>query len=52
MMILKKEPKSPLRYAGGKSRGVMEISHFIPQETKVICSPFIGGGSIELPSAF
>lgn len=51
MMILKREPKSPLRYAGGKSRGVIKISHFIPQETKVICSPFIGGGSIELACA-
>ncbi len=51
MMILKKDPKSPLRYAGGKSRGVMEISNFIPQETRKICSPFLGGGSIELACA-
>jgi len=51
MMVLKKDPKSPLRYAGGKSRGVMEISNFIPQETKEICSPFLGGGSIELACA-
>jgi len=50
-MILKTKPKSPLRYAGGKSRGVMEISNFIPQETKLICSPFLGGGSVELACA-
>ena len=51
MMISKKWPKSPLRYAGGKSRAVMEISNFIPQKTKVIVSPFIGGGSVELACA-
>lgn len=51
MMISKREPKSPLRYAGGKSRGVSEISNFIPQETKIICSPFLGGGSVELACA-
>ena len=50
-MILKREPRSPLRYAGGKSRGVMQISNFIPQETKVIYSPFLGGGSVELACA-
>jgi len=51
MLILKTKPKSPLRYAGGKSRGVMEISNFIPQETTTIASPFLGGGSIELACA-
>lgn len=51
MMILKKEPKSPLRYAGGKSRGVMEISNFIPENTQTIYSPFMGGGSVELACA-
>ena len=51
MMIIKKEPKTPLRYAGGKSRGVSKISSFIPQETKAICSPFFGGGSVELACA-
>ena len=44
MMILKKDPRSPLRYAGGKSRGVYEISKFIPDGTKSITSPFVGGG--------
>ena len=47
-MILNKKPKTPLRYAGGKSRGVSEISNFIPQDTKEMCSPFFGGGSVEL----
>lgn len=51
MMVLKKASKSPLRYAGGKSRGVREISNFIPQETRSIASPFLGGGSIELACA-
>ena len=51
MMILMREPKSPLRYAGGKSRGVIEISSFIPQDTKIIFSPFFGGGSVELACA-
>ena len=44
MMLLKKEPRSPLRYAGGKSRGVVEISKFIPDGTESISSPFMGGG--------
>lgn len=51
MMILKREPRSPLRYAGGKSRGVLEISKFIPNNTKEIVSPFLGGGSVELACA-
>lgn len=42
------ECKSPLRYAGGKSRGVREIFKYIPLETHTLCSPFLGGGSIEL----
>ncbi len=48
MLVLRKEPRSPLRYAGGKSRGIIKISSFIPHETDVIYSPFLGGGSIEL----
>ena len=43
MMILNKEPKSPLRYAGGKSRSVSEIVKFIPPETKSLAAPFMGG---------
>jgi len=40
--------KSPLRYPGGKSRAVKKIYDYIPPETKVICSPFFGGGSLEI----
>lgn len=40
--------KSPLRYPGGKSRGVKEIIKYFPPEIDRVCSPFLGGGSIEL----
>ena len=40
--------KSPLRYPGGKSRGVKEIIKYFPPEVDRVCSPFFGGGSIEL----
>ena len=39
---------SPLRYPGGKSRGAEMIFGHIPEKTKEICSPFFGGGSLEL----
>ena len=43
--------RSPLRYPGGKSRAVKEIASYIipniPKNNK-ICSPFFGGGSIEI----
>lgn len=48
MMALKTDVRSPLRYAGGKYRGIKEICKFIPNETTEICSPFFGGGSVEL----
>ena len=37
-----------LRYAGGKSRAIKTLSKFIPNETKEVVSPFLGGGSFEL----
>lgn len=43
--------KSLLRYPGGKSRAVKTVLDFIPKNTKKLCSPFIGGGSIELACA-
>jgi len=43
--------RSPLRYPGGKSRAINIICSFIPAETKEICSPFFGGGSIEIACA-
>ena len=42
---------SPLRYPGGKSKAIKKIVSFIipniPKNKKV-CSPFFGGGSIEI----
>ncbi len=43
-----KDVKSPLRYPGGKSRAVKLIFNYIPQLTNELCSPFFGGGSLEL----
>lgn len=40
--------RSPLRYPGGKSRAVSQILEIIPPELDELCSPFFGGGSIEL----
>jgi DNA adenine methylase len=42
---------SPLRYAGGKSLAVGLVLELIPDNTKRIISPFIGGGSIEIACA-
>lgn len=39
--------KTPLRYAGGKSRAIKHIGHLAKNETKIV-SPFIGGGSLEV----
>lgn len=41
-------PRSPLRYPGGKSRAVMSIYSCIPENETELCSPFLGGASIEL----
>ena len=41
----------PLRYAGGKSRAVGHIIEHIPDNVKVLASPFFGGGSIEIACA-
>ena len=41
--------KTPIRYAGGKSKAYKIISEYIPRlpyPSKII-SPFIGGGSLE-----
>lgn len=45
--------KSPLRYPGGKSRAVKHIFQYIDQYFKdksdrEVCSPFFGGGSLEI----
>jgi len=47
--IIKKYSTRPLlRYPGGKTRAVNLITKLIPLGTKELCSPFLGGGSIEL----
>ena len=43
--------KSPLRYPGGKSRAVKHILPYFPEDIREVCSPFLGGGSIELALA-
>ena len=43
--------RSLLRYPGGKSRAIPQIIDLLPQELDCLCSPFIGGGSIELACA-
>lgn len=40
--------KTPLRYAGGKSKAFNIINEYIPDGTTKIVSPFIGGGSLEV----
>ena len=42
--------KTPIRYAGGKTRAFDFISSYIPfwPRPKRIISPFIGGGSLEV----
>lgn len=44
----KNYPKSPLRYPGGKNRAINAIYSCIPENEKKLCSPFLGGASIEL----
>ncbi len=45
-------PKTPLRYPGGKSRAVDVIMpHIRSLDCGELCSPFLGGGSIELKCA-
>ena len=43
--------RSPLRYPGGKTRAISEILRFIPSEIEILCSPFLGGASVELACA-
>lgn len=44
----KAAPRSPLRYPGGKSRAAKEIYSCIPENETILCSPFLGGASVEL----
>ena len=43
--------KTPLRYPGGKSRAIEHILPLIPEDITELCSPFLGGGSVELAVA-
>ena len=43
--------RSPLRYPGGKTRGIMHITRHFPKDITEMLSPFFGGGSIELHMA-
>jgi DNA adenine methylase len=46
--IPKNYPRSPLRYPGGKNRAIKAICSCIPSTETELCSPFLGGGSVEL----
>lgn len=37
-----------LRYPGGKSKAVKKIIPYFPKDLKEMCSPFFGGGAIEI----
>lgn len=39
--------KTPIRYAGGKSKAIKQITPFVTDYKKII-SPFLGGGSLEV----
>jgi len=41
-------PHSPLRYPGGKTRAINLICVHIPKNEIKLCSPFLGGASVEL----
>jgi len=47
----KRSKLSPLRYAGGKSLAVGYVVEKLPESVTEICSPFMGGGSVELALA-
>lgn len=39
---------STIRYAGGKTLAVGHVVELLPENTKMVVSPFFGGGSIEI----
>ena len=39
--------KTPIRYVGGKTKAIKQITPFISDSNKII-SPFLGGGSLEV----
>jgi DNA adenine methylase len=40
--------KTPIRYAGGKTRAIKHILPYFPKDTTKVVSPFMGGGSLEV----
>ncbi len=48
LTLHKKYLPSPLRYPGGKSKAIKTLLNYIPKSVTTLCSPFFGGGSIEL----
>jgi DNA adenine methylase len=40
--------KTPIRYAGGKSKAYSIITEHLPSSVDTIVSPFLGGGSLEV----
>jgi DNA adenine methylase len=40
--------KTPIRYAGGKTRAIKHIMPYFPKDLKNVISPFMGGGSLEV----
>lgn len=50
-MKYKRYMGAPIRYAGGKSLAVGLVIERIPDNTKRVISPFIGGGSVEVAIA-
>jgi DNA adenine methylase len=40
--------KTPIRYAGGKTRAIKHIIPYFPTDLKNVISPFMGGGSLEV----
>ena len=43
--------RSPLFYPGGKAKALPHIMKYVPEGITEACSPFIGGGSVELALA-
>ena len=43
--------RSPIRYAGGKTRTARTVMRLVPGGTREMVSPFFGGGSVELTCA-
>lgn len=47
-MSKKNMNKTPIRYAGGKSRAIKHIMPYFPNNLEYVVSPFMGGGSLEV----